>query len=279
MVLKRKVYEMCYISIIIPTFNAEKTILNCLNSILCQSFKDYEILIQDGNSSDNTLGLLSKFTDPRIKIISELDNGVYDAMNKAILRAGGEWIYFLGSDDSLYSPKVLENMVEKLFKSKASVVYGDVKLVGDGGAITGDKNNIYRGFTPIEDLITHNICHQAIFYRFSDLKNSGLSYEPYYPVQADHMLNIKMSANYSFEYVPQIIANFQHGGISSQYTDHRFKADLGIVLLNTFENQLFKKKFLRYRSTIRKASWQELKTGRMLSAFKGCLIYIKLKMI
>jgi len=85
---------MPYLSIIIPTYNCENTISNCLNSILTQSYVDFEILIIDGASKDTTLEILKKYDDKRLKIVSEPDKGIYDAMNKGLKIANGNWIYF-----------------------------------------------------------------------------------------------------------------------------------------------------------------------------------------
>src|ERR1700722_16529958 len=98
------------LSIIIPTYNSQNTILTALQSIVKQSFDDFEIIIVDGLSNDDTVTIVKNFQDDRIKIISELDNGIYDAMNKGIDRAKGDWLYFLGSDDRLYNDTVLEDV-------------------------------------------------------------------------------------------------------------------------------------------------------------------------
>ena len=92
-----------FISIIIPTFNAESTILKALESILQQTFKDFEILIIDGLSKDKTIEIVENLKDSRIKIHSDKDIGIYDAMNKGIHYAQGKWLYFIGSDDYLYN--------------------------------------------------------------------------------------------------------------------------------------------------------------------------------
>lgn len=268
---------MSCISIVIPTFNSEKTIESCLTTVLEQSFTDYEILIQDGGSTDNTLAILSNLKDSRIKIVSQKDLGIYDAMNKAITRSNGEWLYFLGSDDTLYQKNVLELVHERLLKSSAAIVYGDVKLIGNDGDLKGDENNFYRGYTPIEELIENNICHQAIFYRSSIIKKNCLLYDLNYPIQADHILNIKMSSRFRFEYIPLVIANFQQEGTSSRVTDDNFANDIGIIILTYFGIKLTDKKFYKYKSIIKKSAKKELMKGNIVSSIKGYLIYLKLK--
>ena len=95
-------------SIIVPTFNSAHTLKRCLDSILSQTFKNFEIIIADGLSTDSTLMTAESMRDERINIFSEKDYGVYDAMNNAVERAQGKWILFLGSDDFLFDDFVLE---------------------------------------------------------------------------------------------------------------------------------------------------------------------------
>ena len=142
------------ISIIIPTYNASKTLSVALESILEQSFNDYEILIIDGLSTDHTVELAKGYQDERIKIISEKDSGIYDAMNKGIRLAKGEWLYFLGSDDRLFDKDVLKK-VSQWFGQDYDVLYGNV--------VFSISQRVYDGRFSAQKLIARNICHQAIF--------------------------------------------------------------------------------------------------------------------
>ena len=103
------------ISIITPTYNSEKSIESCILSVANQTYKNIEHLIIDGQSSDNTLGIVKNYAErfSHLRVISERDNGIYDAMNKGIDLAQGEWIYFLGSDDIFYDEHVLEDLFSK----------------------------------------------------------------------------------------------------------------------------------------------------------------------
>lgn len=99
---------MFFLSVIIPTYNSENTIEKCLDSLLAQTFKDFEICIIDGGSLDNTLTIATCYRTQfkNIRIVSEPDEGVYDAMNRGIDFASGKWLYFLGSDDKVFDPFV-----------------------------------------------------------------------------------------------------------------------------------------------------------------------------
>lgn len=94
------------ISIICPTYNSADTLGAFLDSVLCQTADDYELIVVDGGSTDGTLQILQGHHG-RVTFVSGKDNGVYDAMNKGIRMAKGEWLYFIGADDVLYDNNVL----------------------------------------------------------------------------------------------------------------------------------------------------------------------------
>ena len=126
---------MPFFSIIIPTFNSEKDIGRCCASIVHQTCRDFEIIIQDGLSRDGTLKRIKNIIEQNpavpIRVFSEEDKGIYDAMNKAIIRSSGTWLLFLGSDDALYDNQVLADMFTQLQHARAAMVYGNVQLSGD----------------------------------------------------------------------------------------------------------------------------------------------------
>lgn len=99
------------ISIIIATYNAGSTLESCLKSIIAQKNDLIELLIIDGKSSDNTLKIVNAYRNQIDIFISEKDKGIYDAWNKGIVLANGQWIMFIGADDILYSD-VLEGYID-----------------------------------------------------------------------------------------------------------------------------------------------------------------------
>jgi len=143
-----------FFSIIIPTYNSEATLQRTLNSILEQLYSNFEIVIVDGISKDNTIAIIqtNASKDNRIKFSSEKDNGIYDAMNKGIHNAGGEWLYFLGSNDYLANNNVLKQVAENIQNYNGHFFYGDVLL----------KGKKYDGEFNLEKLLQKNISHQAI---------------------------------------------------------------------------------------------------------------------
>src|ERR1035437_8605494 len=207
-----------FISIIIPTFNSEVTLKKCLESIIDQTFNNFEILIVDGKSEDETLKIAKEINDSRIKIMSELDKGIYDAMNKGINLAKGEWIYFLGSDDELCNQFILEKIYSQIINKNYHVIYGNV---------TSERfNGIYAGEFNFEKLYEKNICHQAIFFNKKLFKKVGC-FNLKYKSHADYDHNIRWFLNKGIKrlYINEVIANYADGGFSSQGIDKLFIND------------------------------------------------------
>lgn len=208
-----------YFSIIIPTFNSSKTIKSAIKSIIEQSYVNYEVLVIDAVSTDDTLDIIASFDDERIRIYSEPDSGIYDAMNKGIVLSKGEWLYFLGSDDVLYDNKVLEDVVSYVDMTELDVVYGNVKMT--------PSNNIHNGeFTP-ESMLQTQFCHQSIFYKRKVFHDIGY-YNTKYKALADHDLNIKwfFSKKIKSQYIERIIAIYHEDGFSAHYKDSIFYDEL-----------------------------------------------------
>src|SRR5690349_12619231 len=117
------------ITIITPTFNASFCIDRCIQSVINQTYINVEHLIMDGQSTDNTMAIVQQYQEnypQRIRLISEHDNGIYDAMNKGVQQAKGRWLLFLGADDFLYNRNILKKISTILLNTKNDIVYGNV---------------------------------------------------------------------------------------------------------------------------------------------------------
>ncbi len=207
------------VSVILVTYNAVTTLQNSLDSIYRQTYPFLEIIIIDGGSNDGTLNVLKANSGKISFWKSEPDNGIYDAMNKAVQFITGQWVYFLGADDEL-----LPDFSKLLYELK------DNKTIYYGQAL--------RGGTPIPpaavDAYRHakvTICHQAIVYPASVFKK--YTYNTKYPIAADHLLNMQCwgDGSYTFKFINLIIAVFSDQGISSVKDDVAFKKDQSLLIL------------------------------------------------
>ncbi|MCX5704127.1 MAG: glycosyltransferase family 2 protein [Candidatus Omnitrophica bacterium] len=124
------------VSVITAVINSAKTIEGCIQSVLSQSHKDVEHIIIDGASWDGTLDIIGKYKDKIAGVVSEPDNGIYDALNKGISLASGDIVGFLHAGDFYAHNKVLETVVDVFKKQNVDSCYGDIQYV--------DKNNTDR---------------------------------------------------------------------------------------------------------------------------------------
>jgi glycosyltransferase involved in cell wall biosynthesis len=215
------------LTIIIPTYNSGKTLEGALKSIINQTIKDIEVLIIDGLSIDDTLEIAErhKLEFPNLNVISEKDKGIYDAMNKGISMAKGTWLYFMGSDDSLYESTTIEQVMNREGLKNSEIVYGDV--------YSTRFNGCYDGLFSYSKLKNQNICHQSIFFRktiFSKIGKFNLKYKGH--ADWDHNIRWFFSSSLSNTYVNQIIANYADGGFSSVNGDDVFIRDKNFLLLS-----------------------------------------------
>lgn len=214
------------LTIIMPTYNSATTLDNALESIIHQTFQNIEVLIIDGLSSDDSIEIAKKYQleFSQIKIISEKDKGIYDAMNKGIGIARGEWVYFMGSDDSLYETNTIEQFLKLERIKNFDVLYGNV--------YSTRFNGVYDGEFTYSKLTTKNICHQSIFFRksvFKRIGNFNLKYKSH--ADWDHNIRWFFSSKVSKLYINQVVANYADGGYSSLNEDELFKKEKNIKLL------------------------------------------------
>lgn len=154
-------------TIITATRNASGTLPRLFASLVAQSFKNFEWIVQDANSTDDTLDLIKKFQRelPHVSYISEQDTGIYDAWNKALLRVRGEWVLFLGADDYLASSTALEQVAISLCSLPEHILFFACPVI----LVSQDEREletVYPCRTPAFTLL-HGMClpHQGLFHR------------------------------------------------------------------------------------------------------------------
>jgi glycosyltransferase involved in cell wall biosynthesis len=206
-------------SIIIVTYNAGNTIKNAIQSVLSQDYLNFELIIKDAISNDDTEDIVKSFNDERIRFISNKDKDIYDAMNQALKYSEGDFVLFLGADDRLFDSNVLKNVNNKIHDPN-NVYYGNV--------IFESQNKLYDGRFNAIKLVTKNICHQAIFYPKNVYKE--YEYPLKYKLKADHFLNLFLWNKIKFKYIDEVVSIYNDNGASALNRDELFENDLvGIV--------------------------------------------------
>lgn len=142
------------ITVVTVCFNAESVLEQTMQSVLNQTYKNVEYLIIDGGSKDGTLDIIKKYSD-KVKWISEPDKGIYDAMNKGVKMASGEWINFMNAGDRFASNDVLEKIFAKEYPEEVKFLYSDNYYVNEKGNKTYAKH----------DHTIPSVLHQSAIYR------------------------------------------------------------------------------------------------------------------
>ena len=172
------------ISIITVVYNSEKLIERTIQSVVNQTYENIEYIIIDGNSKDKTLEIIQKYSEKIAVIVSEPDKGLYDAMNKGLAKATGEYVCFLNSGDELFSLTILNQAFGNL-KSLPDVVYGETTIVD----LKGNELGLRRLKAP-EQLTWKSfkdgmlVCHQSVYVKRT--------------IAETYNLNLKISADYEW---------------------------------------------------------------------------------
>lgn len=201
------------ISIITVCYNAEREIEATLKSIKEQSFKNYEYIIVDGASRDNTLKVISQSGVEPTHLVSERDKGIYDAMNKGLALAQGEYLMFLNAGDSLYSTNTLQKIADAA-KGSPDVIYGDTAIVD------AERNYLRpRKLRPPKTLTRNSfkngmlVCHQA----FLPKRELAMPYDMAYRFSADFDWCVKiLSASKKCMQIDDFIVNYLEEGATTR---------------------------------------------------------------
>lgn len=220
-------------SIVTVTYNAESVIERTVNSVFAQTYPNIEHLIIDGASSDKTLSMVNDYVQRsqiahnkhEIKVISEPDKGLYDAMNKAIRMATGDYVVFLNAGDAFPSEYTLQDIARCVVKEGVlpGVLYGDTDIVDKDGAFL-----CHRRLSPPQTLTWRSfkrgmlVCHQAFYARMDIAKNNLYDLDYRYSADVDWCIRVMKEAEkkrLSLLYVKAVIVNFLDGGMTTK--NHR----------------------------------------------------------
>jgi glycosyltransferase involved in cell wall biosynthesis len=219
------------ISIITVVYNGEKTIRDCINSVLSQTYADIEYIIVDGKSTDRTLEIVESYGEKIKKVISEPDSGIYDAMNKGIRAATGDIIGILNADDMYASNDVLEKVAQEFEKNPdIGCVYGDLEYV--------DKNKptLVKRFWKSHSYVFGSFKkgwhppHPSFFIRKGVYEKYGL-YRTDLKIASDYemMLRLLEIKKVPSVYIPETLVKMRTGGVSNRSIFHIIKANIEVL--------------------------------------------------
>ena len=198
------------LSIITICFNEADSIEKTLKSVTNQTFNDYEWIVVDGGSTDGTIDILERYRTKFITFFSGNDAGIYNAMNKAIALATGEYLFFLNGGDYLFNRETLAQIFSH--QLLADFVYGDISIIGE------NRSRLFSmppKITP-EFLYRKTIPHQSTFTKKTLFERAGM-YDEQYLIVADYEFILRSMHYYNatFQYVPVIFSCYTDDGVSS----------------------------------------------------------------
>jgi len=194
----------------------EKTI----QSVLQQTYSNYEFIVIDGNSTDNSKTIIEKYSNQIHYSVSEPDNGIYEAMNKGIKQATGKYCLFLNSGDCLATISILQIVNDEI--NNEDIIYGDILLDQDYKMIP----YAYTDNLTIKYLLKYVIPHQATFIKKELFEKCGL-YDPTYKIVGDWawILNCFVSTNINYRHIPKFISIYDTTGLSFNKENEKFIVD------------------------------------------------------
>lgn len=205
------------VSIITITYNAERFLERTIQSLVSQPTSDYEYIIVDGGSTDGTLAIIHRYENVVTHWTSEPDRGLYDAMNKGLHRATGQYVWFMNAGDELHDPQTLPNLLRHIRASWADVYYSDALFVDNDGRAVGLRSvvtphSLPRSLRWTDMALGMKVCHQAFVAR--------RTLAPDYPIDnlsADLDWEIRcLKAAHRVEYLPFVLCRYLIGGLSVQ---------------------------------------------------------------
>jgi len=231
---------MLKFSIITVCFNEVETIERTIQSVLSQDYQDIEYLVIDGDSNDGTVELAEKYTGNGITLISEKDNGIYDAMNKALNLVNGDILYFLNADDYFYDNNVLSFAAECFERDKTIEILSGKIMFFNTPIINGEhyrRNNFL--FKNKLELHKNPNGQQCIFSRKSTFDETG-NFNLAYPLCADYEWLIRaINNNTNIHFVDRCFSCVDYQGVSYTSNTQRLKEKRRIILLNSTIKELF----------------------------------------
>ena len=202
-------------SIITVCYNAPSTIERTALSVASQSFNDYEHLIIDGKSKDNTLDLLNSAIGNEKRIVhSERDSGIYDAMNKSLAHANGKYLIFLNAGDKFHTQNSLKQIADSINNTNPAIVYGQTILVGNNGEYIAPRHLTAPPTLETKDFAKGMlVCHQAFIVKKDIAPEYNLKYK--FSADYDWCIRCLMLSDNNNTYIDDVLIDYLSEGITT----------------------------------------------------------------
>lgn len=220
-----------FFSIVTICFNNKVGLEMSIESVINQTFNNYEFIIIDGGSTDGTIDILNKYSSKFAYCVSEKDNGISDAFNKGVKNSKGDWILFLNSGDILFNPSVLELFAQNILTDNVlqQIYYGKILIENHNKKFEfgGDFN--INTFTK-----RMNLPHQAIFFN-KDFFNFYGYFDEKFKLAMDYELLLRPTT-YNYKFINVVVSKMAQGGVSQNNIHRIYREYLIAKLLNTKKN-------------------------------------------
>ncbi|MEA5127282.1 MAG: glycosyltransferase family 2 protein [Proteiniphilum sp.] len=218
------------VSIITVTFNSASTIRDTIDSVIAQDYANIEHIIVDGASKDGTLDIVKSYSNKISRIISEPDNGIYDAMNKGIRVATGDIVGILNSDDFFTSSDVISTIAESFTQNNIDALYGDIHFVHPDNLNKPVRYYSSKIFKPSLFCYGFMPAHPSFYMKKSCYDLYGL-YALDYKIASDYDLLIRYLYKYKvkYQYIKKDFVTMRTGGVSTENMQSRIVLNREII--------------------------------------------------
>lgn len=204
------------ISVVTVTYNCEATLTDTLDSVFSQTYDNIEVIVVDGESTDDTLNIVNKFSDKIDIVISEPDKGIYDAMNKGVKVSTGDFIIFMNSGDRFASEDIINDIFNE-YQDKESIIYGSTLIKYSDSEVrlkkSSDKLSFVTGLP---------FCHQSVFIPRTVISN--YLHDITYSIYSDLNFFLSVKDECIFKKIEKPISIYCLDGVSSIYkTKHEIE--------------------------------------------------------
>lgn len=249
---------MLKMTIITVCYNEKEQLKKTIESVCCQTYSGIEYLIIDGDSTDGTQEMVQEYLkNSKVHFFSERDYGIYNAMNRGIARASGDYIYFINAGDSFYNADVISDVVSYIGENKDTIYYGRTcRIYADGLRQIEDFSKYDMSLEEI--LIGGSMpSHQSIFSPRKALINHY--FREQYKIRADYeWLLHSIIHGWTYKQIPTIICFYDMSGVSSRIKNIKLFRKEGRGILKEYKYILMQKKYLS-QSNIESLQTEELK--------------------